>query len=396
MRPLIDKRMAILLLAQMLGVVAIVVYFSIQQKSGIKNSAHFLKEAATRLQGAGLTKEATKAYQLYLEQEETLSLDKKAQIAFMIGQLLEEDKEYEKALGAYYQVQALKSGTTQSEEAAKRIVVLLEKLKKYSAAKYALNQQTSLDQNVKSGAKKVASINGKNIYDYELEEGFQQMGQMYEKKFGAKEGKVHFLQKMVSDELLYKKAKKQELDRDSEVRSLLEKMEKQLLVQKILEKEITGQVRLDQEDIQNYFQAHQERYQQKASVVVDHYKVKGKKKSQTVFAQLKKKQNVVTDKDIELIKDQSLFKDQLIDGKINPPDLLFSSSVDVTNPIVSQGVYHIFKVKKRIQAVSPTFAQVEARVKMDYQMEKSQKIYMDFIQKIIKTEDVKLYVENIK
>lgn len=250
-----DRRMMILLGSQLLVGVALTILIVFLVGNKETNDMNYYREVGNRLQAAGVNSAAASAYENYLESGE-VDGPTRMKIAFTLGTIYEEERRYEKALYWYYQVD--------NADAKKRIVALLEKLKKFSAAKFALKQSTSLSsQDPKQGGVIVAKVEGKPIYLHQVEEEIDSLPENIKAKVSDLEGKKRYLQKLVADELLYLKAKKRNYHEDPEMIKQLEQMEKQLLVQKVVEEEINKKITIDASDLQNYFKANEKRFADK-------------------------------------------------------------------------------------------------------------------------------------
>ena len=261
---LIDGRMLVLILSQLLMGVVVIVF--VVGNSNSKHEKEFWRTTGNKLQAAGVTKEAAASYENYLQTEE-LSPAERAKIAYTLGGLYEEEGAYERALAWYYMVEASDPKSEYLGDAGKRIVALLERLKKFSAAKYELAQKTSLNKNEKkTGGVVIAEVEGKPIYLHQINEEFDQLPEGLKKQFKGQQGKQGYAQKYIADELFLIKAKRLQYDQDAEVRRQLQQVERQLLVQRVLREELKDEVKVEQTDLENYFKANADKYKKDKKV----------------------------------------------------------------------------------------------------------------------------------
>ena len=406
-RKIFDEKMIVLVLLQIIIGVLIMAMISILNKDSSPIAKfEYLRDSGNKLQAAGLPEEAIRLYSLYLAKD---SLDNKTKtaMAFTLGNLYEEVGEYEKSLAEYYKIESIDENSKYKTDASKRIVVLLERLKKYSAAKYALKTQTDLNKSPMKGGEIVAKIEGRPIYLHQINDALEELPETYKREFNNLEGKKKFLQKYVADELLAVKARKMEFHKDSEIRSKMEKVEKQLLIQKVLKGEIEEKVSSNNSDIKNYFTANKDRYDQKERASVLMIVTKNKKESQEVIQKLKKNADfkklvIKYSVDQKTKKNEGLYQgfvfrgEPFITNNNTMSDLIFKAKEGgLTTPQVHNGKYYIFKIKEKHKAFSPGFEQIKRQVEYDYKIERSQELYKIFMAKILKSEDVELFMEKM-
>jgi hypothetical protein len=73
------------------------------------------------------------------------------------------------------------------------------------------------------------------------------------------------LEKVVADELLWRKALKLDIPSRPDVRRALAEMERQVVISNFLENEVAAKVTVDESDLANFFAANRQRYQQAAA-----------------------------------------------------------------------------------------------------------------------------------
>ncbi len=284
---------------QLLIGVAIVSTMTILEKDEYGDLA-LHRDIGNRLQAAGVTDQAIISYEKFLDNPRIAGTER-SKMAFTLGTLNEENGAYEKALGWYYQVAVADPTSQYKNDADKRIVALLERLKKFSAAKYALKTSTSLAGETKSGGVIVAKIDSKPIYLDQLNQALDKLPPQLKKQFGSKEGKKQYLQKYIADELMVLKAHKLQYHKEKGIIKQLEDIEKQLLVQRIIKEEISDKIKVDLKDLENYFTANKERYTPKG---------KGKKKNKNVKFEDVQEQVI---NDYKMEKMQSLYQQVVTD-----------------------------------------------------------------------------------
>ena len=126
-----DTRFTVLFLTQC--VIAVLLGYLIFEKGDEKPKefgADFFRDVAGKLHAAGLTGQAAKQYELYLEKGKVDS-SVMAKVSYSLGELYEQEGHLEKAVSWFYKVELLDPKSSYVTEANKKIVALLEKLKKF-------------------------------------------------------------------------------------------------------------------------------------------------------------------------------------------------------------------------------------------------------------------------
>jgi len=264
MKRLIDGRMALLLFFNFVPTTLLVVLLVMNShgRSETRKSELF-KKVALKLQSAGLSEEAIKNYERYLNSG-SLTSDERYNAAVNIASLYEEAKRYSEALAYLYladgEDNAKKDGDLNS-----RIVSLLERSGKSSAAMMELSARTKLGATeTPKGAVMVAKVDGKPLYKHEVDKFIDQLPSDFKSSL-IKDNKQRksFTLKYIADQLLYNKAIRAKRDNDSDILDQLEFLKRSLLVSKTLEGEAKFMSKVDPADLKNYFEAHKERYQNK-------------------------------------------------------------------------------------------------------------------------------------
>ncbi|MBF0301297.1 MAG: hypothetical protein HQK51_21505 [Oligoflexia bacterium] len=274
---LFDKRMLIIILSQLI-ISILLALFLLFYKGNLANNKtsgdeiNYLRTIGNKLQSVELNLEAAKAYEKYFEQSiGGIDNETKAKLAFTIGELYKNESQFEKAISYYMQVELFDSNSSYKNDAKKEIIAILEKLKKFSAAKWMLNEATSLNSTstasantkanvVNQGGDVVAKIGDKKIYLHEINSYLDDLPEFIRKNFTKKEEKENFVKKYVADTLLYEKAKRQSMDKDSKYIQQIERIQRELLLQKIIEQEVTKKVTISDPDVKNYFEANKDKF----------------------------------------------------------------------------------------------------------------------------------------
>ncbi|MFC1592365.1 peptidyl-prolyl cis-trans isomerase [Thermodesulfobacteriota bacterium] len=366
------------------------------------------RSLAGKLKGAGLTLEAVREYEAYIN---TAALDKKtlASLSYSIGKMYLDAGKYERALAWLY-VEIADPQTKLKAEVGSKIVHCLERTGKFNAAEYALNKRAAREQPQRAeGSVVVAEVSGEKIYREDVNEALDALPEWMRTQFDGDAKKAEFLKKYVADELFRRKAVKLEYDQDPEVRRRLAQVEKELLVNKVLEDELKDTITMAPEDLQNYFEAHKSEYARKEAVRLRLIKAGMQEIADNVIKTL------AGGKDFsELAREISLdnataekggaFKrwvrkgmDDLGIGNVEVVSraLFAARKGEVTPAVEAGGYYYIFKIDEHRPAKMRPFEEVAERVKNDYYMQKVQRSYQGLLEQVLKSAEVKLYPEKM-
>ena len=409
-----DTRFMLLFFSQcILGVLlGILVFQNFEMERGAdRGGSDVFKDVASKLHAAGLVNQAARQYEKYLEKGK-VDAKLKAKMSYSLGEMYEEEGHLEKAISWFYKVELLDPKSTYVTEANKRIVTLLEKLKKFGAAKAFIKDKTTLstDEAIvkRKGAAVVAKVGEQNIYDYQLNEYVDSFNSKGKENFKSDKVKQELLQQYVINQILWQKSKRLGLEKDPSFIKKLENVTKQLLVEKLLKNEVEKKVKVDEVDLKNYFKVNREKFSQKATITVTKIEFKGKDQSQKIKVLLKQKKefkdfikevkkripSVNFDKEVTLTKDLPSPKLELKVSQVN--NLFKKEKGEWSGPFLTSGTYKLYIVMGKTLPKQFAYDDIKKVVKQSYKIEKSQGLYKKLVQESFKNENVQLFVERWK
>lgn len=225
--------------------------------------AERVREFANVLYNRELFKPAIAEYERYLH-EYPLDEREQASISYTIGNIyFDRVHDYESALAYYLRVQELYPKSELVPEAGKRIVECLERLQRSADAQQALEENTFLDTSQvakKRPGEVIAKIGNREITTGDLDYEMKRLPPYIQAQIKDKSKRVEFLRQYVASELLYDTARRKGLEKDPEVVEAAFQAKKNVMVQKLLEEEIAGQVNYGDSDLELYYRANLSRY----------------------------------------------------------------------------------------------------------------------------------------
>jgi tetratricopeptide (TPR) repeat protein len=227
------------------------------------------REYANVLYNQQLYEQSVREYEEYLKNY-PLGEKEQANVSYMIANTyFDRLFDYEDALAYYLRIKYLYPESNLQSEVSKKIVACLEHLKRSTDAQQVIEQQAALDESQKPKSKPgdvIAKIGDREITTGDFQYELSRLPVYMQEQIKTKKQKIEFLKNYIAQELLYDSAKRKGLDKDKEVREGLERAQKSLMSQKLLEEEIQKEVNPDKysnADVEMYFKAHKEDYAKK-------------------------------------------------------------------------------------------------------------------------------------
>ncbi|MBN2181681.1 MAG: hypothetical protein JW715_07185 [Sedimentisphaerales bacterium] len=242
-------------------------------------SSDQVKQLALKLSDRNLYTEAAKVWRDYLSNGH-ITTDERAKTLFQIGTLLEKAGSYEEAIEYFYRSEI----TSELAELEPQINIHLkncfEKLGMFSALRYELMDRTSLNKDKQAGGKVVAEIGTEKITDADLDalieetidseiapmSWFTSAEQQNEQKrkmlehYKAPAARAQFLKSWLAQEVLYRNALEQELPEEPKVKKMIEEVNRSVLSQQLMSKELADKINVTETDLQTYYQANKDKF----------------------------------------------------------------------------------------------------------------------------------------
>lgn len=244
----------------------------------------------------------------------------------------------------------------------------------------------------------LASVNGIQISEQDLEIAMTRFPQENQQYFRTEQGKKQLLDQMVSFELVYNYAKEANLEDSDEFKYQLELMKKDLLIQAGVKK-ILDTVSVNDNDVKDFYDNNREMFKTEETVSAKHILVDSEEKAKEV---------------IEKINSGTSFEDAAKEfsncpsseqggnlgefgrGRMVPEfeKAAFELSVgEVSEPVQTQFGYHIIKVENKLQADDRPYDEVKAMIAANLLHEKQNRAYTNFVNDLKEDYKVELYSE---
>jgi len=214
------------------------------------------KKLAGELRDNRLFKAAVDEYKKVLDIE-TIDRNERANINYLIARIYFENiLDYENAASYYVKAQSLDPDAPFSSEASRKLVASLEKMGNVVDAKRQLDAVVNLDAGPKDDNDAVvAKVGTVPIYMSEIDDQIQQLPPEAQKQFLNPQSKVEFMRQHVGMELLYHAAVRENYDDDTEVKKQQQLFNRQVLINKYIVDKVMPQIKIDTNDVKNYYMA---------------------------------------------------------------------------------------------------------------------------------------------
>ncbi|UCD85714.1 MAG: hypothetical protein JSU92_05845 [Deltaproteobacteria bacterium] len=240
------------------------------------------KELALKLEKQGIPDRATEAWKQYLSWAD-IGAEERAKVWYRIGKLYQNDGKYDQALDAYYRSESFAKIPELEPEINRRIQESLESLGKFAALRYELADRVGVTPTESGPGEEVMAEIGtlkitKSDIDRWIDEQIdRQMSTMAAfmseeqrksqreallKHFSSASERLHILNQLLVEEMLYRKAREDRLTEEPDVWAILRDAERSILAQLVLEKEIAEQIKISPVDLQTYYEANKQEFRE--------------------------------------------------------------------------------------------------------------------------------------
>jgi hypothetical protein len=167
------------------------------------------------------------------------------------------------------------------------------------------------------------------------------------------------LERWIRTELLYQKAREDRLQEDPQVAARLREMERELLADEMLQRELSARARVTAEEVQAYYDAHQQQYTQElhlAQIVLENREL-----AEEVLQQLRAGASfevLAQQHSIDATASRGGDLGFLGKGAMNPtfePYVFDMQEGEIIGPIPSSFGFHVVKLMGRRGALEPVF-----------------------------------------
>jgi len=376
--------------------------------------AESLKKLALKMEQQGLTDAATGAWMEYLAAASPEPKEA-ADIWYRTGKLQQNAHAYEAALNAFYRAEALQPDSAIASDLGRRIEESLEATGRFAALRHELANRVALDQDAgKAGNEVVAEIGTEKITEAELDRRIEERIESELARFGARlpeaerakrkeemlarfsgrQERLQFLQQLLGEEMLYRKARQIELAQKPEVRRQLEETQRALLAGMVMQRRIEDYAKVTTDEVKARYEANKESFRipetlQVSRVICD-----------TADAAKARIAQGADGKDWEELS-SPLAKGEPVPGLKRDAklDALWAAKAKevAAEPFPAEdGKFQVFLVRERTDSRIPAFEEIQDQVAAEVQRAKEEQVQGELLEQLRREFDVVLHLDRFQ
>lgn len=237
---------------------------------------------------------------------------------------------------------------------------------------------------VATDEKVVGTVNGERVTMAMLDERIDELPEYYRQT--AAQYKREILDDLIVEKLLFDEAKKRKLDENEDVKKLIDKAKRKILIAKLLEDETTLKKLISDEDIESYYNQHKEQYLIPDRVKASHILVSTEEDAKKVLDELNKGADfseTAKSYSKDLTKERGGDLGYFQKGQMIPEfeKVCFELECGKISDIVQTRFgYHIIKVTDKLPSKYEQLSDVKEKIRAKLIDEAKQQQFRDFVQ----------------
>jgi peptidyl-prolyl cis-trans isomerase C len=264
-----------------------------------------IRDLALKLEKQSLWDQAAATWREYLARTD-LDAKGRAKIWYRIGKLRQDAGEPKQALAAYYRSESHAEVPELEPDINRRVQECLEMAGRFAALRYELEDRVGVEKTA-TGETVVAEIGvykiTKAALDRQIEEQIERQlammaafmpeedrnarKDMMLKRFSSEPARRQALNQLILEEILYRKAREDQLAEDPTVRASIRGAERSILAQQVLEREYAEQIKILPGDLKTYYEAHKQDFMEPEQALISHILVEDRESAQKALDSLR-------------------------------------------------------------------------------------------------------------
>ena len=275
------------------------------------------------------------------------------------------------------------------------ILAVLLCISLFGCAKPESKSLKAKPEDVKMRDEVIATVGSDVITVSDYEEEMAMLPPVYRSM--AISNKQQFLDSLVNKHLLSEEARKRHLENSDNVKKLLAKAKDEIMMQELIGIEITDKIKIDDGEIEKYYEANKDRYVEPAKMRVSHILVDSEVVAQKVLSDLSGGADfasVCKEYSLDLpTKDNGGDTGYFTKGSLLPEFEEAGDKLKVgeTSGIVKTSLgYHVIKMADKKGPESRPLAEVKSEIENELFMEKQIALYDDLMKRLKEGKAVKI------
>ena len=200
--------------------------------------------------------------------------------------------------------------------------------------------------------------------------------------------KKEFLNELITDKLLYAEALRKKLDRDEDVLKLFDEAKRKIIISRLLNDEIDGNITVTEEDVTAYYTANKDRFVTPEVLRASHILVVSEKEARDVRDELLKGENfedLAAKKSIDptakLGGDIGYFTSGQLMPEIENTCLKLEPG-EISDVVKTKFGYHVIKLTERREPRTRELAEVHDAIAQSIQRGEKQNVFNEYVGKL--------------
>jgi len=246
----------------------------------------------------------------------------------------------------------------------------------------------------------LAEVNGVEITQKELEEKLNGLPPQFKAHF--EKNKIGMLDELVNQELLLQEAKKQKLQKDQDLVELFEKLKRDLLVQRLVEREVLDKAKITGKEAKAYYKENKDQFKSPAQIYAYHILLADQEQAKKVEQRLAKGDNFQeVAKEVSVGPSGSRGGDLgwVGRGQLVPEfeEVAFELNPgDVSRIVKTQFGFHVILVTEKKDSRQLPFSDVSDQIQRFLQQGKHKELLANYIDALKKKGKVKVFVKDLQ
>ncbi|MCM8781488.1 MAG: peptidylprolyl isomerase, partial [Candidatus Omnitrophica bacterium] len=224
-----------------------------------------------------------------------------------------------------------------------------------------------------------ARVDNRVITLQDIDSKISKMPDYYQARFRVRKREV--LDDMILEMLLFEEAKKRGLEKDNEVKEMLEEVQKRILISKLIKDEIEEKAKISEREVEEYYKAHLDEFNIPERMKASHILVKTEAEAKAILAELsegKSFEALAREKSQDTSAKNGGDVGYFAKGQMVSEFEEAASKLEVgqiSDVVKSQYGYHIIKLTDKQGAQTQNLKDVSERIKNRLLLEKKQNAF---------------------
>jgi len=220
----------------------------------------------------------------------------------------------------------------------------------------------------------------------EFNERISKLPERYQEVIGK--NKREFLNELITDKLLYAEATRKNLDKDQDVLKLFDEAKRKIMISRLLNDEIDGNITVTEEDVAGYYNANKDKFVTPEVFRASHILVAEEKEARDIRSELLKGadfEGLAMDKSIDPTGKVGGDIGYFTKGQLLPQieeTCLKLEPGQISDVVKTKFGYHVIKLTEKREPRTRDLAEVHDAIKQSLERNKKQMMFNEYVEKL--------------